>query len=322
MKTFFAILFFSNIFLISSCTKDDPPPPDPVPTTPKPDTLSAGWKKIIVGAGIFGDIFFNNNTVGYLAGEKAYKSVDGGQTWNLISNRRFDNIAVTNNGNVYFAGFNDSIYRSTDGGSSITATKAIGYTTDIFFTDNNNGYCATYGGICNTTDGGLTWNKINATGISFISEYTSIFFSNTSAGWSVSRAGVYKTSNAGINWTAATTFPGLPPTNEFLSVFVTPNSNIYICNKAAELYRSVDGGVSFSQLKAFPGQVNYYCDIHFVDNNTGYVSVSNRIYKTTDAGTTWNVVVALGEASIVELHFTDASHGWACGSNGTVLVLN
>lgn len=322
MKTILTTVSFSLIFLISSCNKDDAPAPEPVPTS-KPDTLTAGWKKITIpGITTFGDIFFNNNTVGYLTGDKTYKSIDGGQTWNLISNRGFANIAVTNNGNVYFVGYNDSIYRSTDGGGTITPTKTIGYVTDISFADNNNGYCTTYGGICNTTDAGLTWNKINTTGISFLPDYTTIFFPSISLGWSVSNAGVYRTSNAGVNWTAVTSFSGGVPTNEFLSVFVTPNSNVYTCSKAGELYRSVDGGISFSQIKIFPGQINFYCDIHFVDNSTGYVAANNRIYKTTDAGVTWNVVVALGEAGIIELHFTDASHGWACGSNGTVLVLN
>jgi len=52
------------------------------------------------------------------------------------------------------------------------------------------------------------------------------------------------------------------------------------------------------------------------------MSLGTRIYKTTDAGTTWSVVVALVSASIMEIHFTDAGHGWACCADGDVLRFN
>jgi photosystem II stability/assembly factor-like uncharacterized protein len=311
------------IFFVSSCKKSDPTP-DPIPV-PKPDTLSAGWKKItIIGVNSFADIFFYNNSTGYLVGDKTYKSVDGGLTWNVISNRSFYNLWVTNNGNVYLVNNKDSVYKSTDGGNTITAAKAIGAVSDVFFTDNNNGYGVAYEGLCNTTDGGQTWTKVNATGISFVPVYSSLFFTSNTAGFIVTANGVFKTNGNLLNWVPTSLSIG-----NYQAIYVTPNNTIYVSNNIGELYKSTDGGIIFSKLKVFANTQNtqqIYCDIHFVDNNTGYVSAGSRIYKTTDAGATWNVVVALGEGGVAELHFTDASHGWACGysggNGGTVLFFN
>jgi photosystem II stability/assembly factor-like uncharacterized protein len=323
MKAFFFTLGVILILFISSCKKSDPVP-DPIPV-PKPDTLTAGWKKMtITGVNNFADIFFKNNSTGYLTGDKTYKSADGGLTWNVISNRSFYNLSVTNNGNVYFVNNNDSVYKSSDGGNTITGVKAIGVVSDVFFTDNNNGYGVAYDGLCNTTDGGQTWTKVNATGISFAPAYSSLFFTSNTFGFIVTASGVFKTNGSLSNWGQTNLTNG-----GYQSIYVTPNNNIYVSNSIGELYKSTDGGNIFSKLKVFANTQNtqqVYCDIHFVDNNTGYVSAGTRIYKTTDAGATWNVVVALGEGGLTELHFTDAGHGWACGysggNGGTVLVFN
>jgi photosystem II stability/assembly factor-like uncharacterized protein len=238
----------------------------------------------------------------------------------------FYNISVTNNGNVFFVSiYQNYIYKSIDGGSTLTSFLTPGTRAyDIFFTDNANGYYLGQGDLYNTIDGGVNWTKVNTTGLSFASNATSIlsslFFTNTSTGWIVNGANVFKTNGSIQNWVPAS-FTGIQPTAPFQFIYVTPNNNIYISNRIGELYKSVDGGTTFSLLKLFSSS-SLFCDIHFVDDNTGYVSAGNRIYKTTDAGATWNVVVALGEAILIELHFTDAGHGWACGSKGTVLVFN
>jgi photosystem II stability/assembly factor-like uncharacterized protein len=326
MKALFLTLSVILVLFINSCKKSDQSPdpgPDPIPT-PKPDTLSTGWKKItITGVNIFSDIFFNNNSTGYLVGDKSYKSVDGGLNWNVISGTDFFNIAVTNNGNVFFVTNTQGvIYKSTDGGNTLTPfTIPSGPYQDIFFSDNSNGYFIGGSDLYNTTDGGVNWTAVNTTGLSNTGgSLPSLFFTNSNTGWIVNGANVYKTNGSIQNWVAAS-FTGAAPTGVFQSVYVTPNNNVYVSNSAGEFFKSIDGGASFSKLKTFPNAPPY-CDIHFVDNNTGYIGVGKKIYKTTDAGVTWNVVVALGGASLSELHFTDASHGWACGNNGTVLIFN
>src|SRR4029079_5990737 len=119
------------------------------PSVRKPDTLTTGWKKIVLDAeNGFSDIFFNSNTNGYLSGKKLYRSTDGGLTWNVAANRFASNLSVTNDGKVFLASFIDTIFRSTDGGATLTGFKTPGASGfDVFFIDNNNGYYITYSGL-------------------------------------------------------------------------------------------------------------------------------------------------------------------------------
>lgn len=326
MKTVLLIVIIIFTFLLNSCTKGDNGPDPTPPHIIKPDTLLTGWKKIQLDtSNIFADIFFSSNSVGYLIGSKAYKTIDGGLTWSVLSNKTaFGNIAATSNGNAFFSrAIDDSVYKYVNGGVAVTASAVPGalYGMDVFFTDNNTGYFVTTGGLYNTADAGASWIKITTTGIAFTPGYSSACFANVNTGWIVNPTGIYKTNGTVLNWSKAT-FTGTLPTGQFNSVFATANNTVYAGNFAGELYKSVDGGASFSQIKIFPGNSGNFCDIHFTDNNTGYVCAGNRIYKTTDAGITWTVVAALGEAALIELHFTDAAHGWACGSKGTVLQFN
>jgi photosystem II stability/assembly factor-like uncharacterized protein len=72
------------------------------------------------------------------------------------------------------------------------------------------------------------------------------------------------------------------------------------------LYKSTNGGSSFSLIHSFESTEGYWRDIHFIDNNNGYVCRGNKIYKTSDAGSSWTAVVTLSDGELVELHFTDA----------------
>ena len=321
MKTILTILSIAFLLSINSCKKSNDSVTVPPPVTIA-DTLSAGWKKIIVDSSeVFADIFFGNATTGYLLGNKVRKSTDGGLTWNIISNKSCVNSAVTKDGKLFLVDFSTNIYRSADGGATITNFTVPAISSDAFFTDNLNGFTITNNGLYNTTDGGISWNRINTTGLPFAPNYSSLFFSNNTTGIVVSNSGVFKTNGSLTSWVPAL-FTGTLPTAAFFTVFITPNGNVYLGSLNNELYRSTDGGATFSLLKVF-SSTSSSCDIHFVDDNTGYYSTQNRIYKTTDGGLTWTVVVALAQKyNLFEIHFTDANHGWACGSNGVVLLFN
>lgn len=306
------------ICLLASCSKDDGSGP-PAPTV-KPDTLSTGWKKVTVsGAGALSDVFFNSAAVGYAAGDHLYKSVDGGNSWNLAHNSKATSLAMTADSKVFFVNYSDTIFRSADAGVTFTYFKVPGGVfDDVFFLDNLNGYC-TGNGLYQTTDGGVTWTKITTTGIPFGSPtYIPIYLKNNTQGWLAYTNGIFRSNGSLSDWQLAS-IPGASVTASFTAVFATPNNNVYVSNGEV-LYKSVDAGANFTALKTF--SPTGFADIHFLDNNTGYISVGKRIYKTTDAGATWTTVAALGEESLIEIHFTDATHGWACGTNGTILSFN
>jgi photosystem II stability/assembly factor-like uncharacterized protein len=59
-----------------------------------------------------------------------------------------------------------------------------------------------------------------------------------------------------------------------------------------------------------------WTDIQFIDSDTGYVCYKKKLYKTTDGGDNWQPVVSMENDKLIEIYFTDATHGWACGDGG------
>ena len=317
-------LSFCLMLLMCSCKKEDAP----APVAPKLDTLTTGWSKIIVDpTQNFTDIFFNHtNGTGYLTGSKTYKSIDGGVNWNKVSDLGFINLSVTDNETVFLVGKNDLLFSSSDGGNTFASFEATtnGFVIDVFFVDNNNGFYNTSSGLFSTNDGGVNWKKVNLTGFSSINtvDFSSMFFANSNTGYIiVNDSSIYKTNGSIEDWVPAA-FTDTRP-KHLAVVFATPNHTVFASNLESELYKSTDGGVTFARINIFPQRVGGFLDIHFVDDNNGYVSIRNKIYKTTDAGSSWNAVATLGaDAEFSEIHFTDAHHGWACGTDGIVLVYN
>jgi photosystem II stability/assembly factor-like uncharacterized protein len=321
MKKIYVPFAIALLFVFWSCNKDEP---TPEPVAPKLDTLTTGWTKIIVDSlEGFSDIFFKNNTTGYLVGGKTYKSTDGGLHWNPISDKLFYNLAVTNNGNVFFAN-ETGLFRSINGTGPITQVLSSLSYSDVFFVDDDNGYYLNESGLFNSTDGGSNWVKLSTTGIDFPGYHATLFFTTKNTGWVTGSDTVFKTNASPLNWTGSGIVNKIPSTL-FTSVFATPDNTVYALGGSyATLYKSTNGGASFSSIKTFQPVGGWYGDIYFVDNSTGYVLGNNRIYKTTDAGNTWKVAVSLADthSQLVELHFSDAHHGWACSDHGTVLVYN
>ncbi len=320
MKQFLLSVIIISSF-ISSCKKSNSTPPEPevLPLVTKPDTLTSGWRKINVSNNFINEIFFQNNTLGYLAGKNGiFKSIDGGVTWSFLNDRFVLNIAVTNNGNAFFV--KDSIYKTVNAGLSFTNLYSPN-ASDIYFVNNNEGFFINSNQLFKTIDAGSTWQNVAATNFpNSGGGYSSICFNSNNNGVLVNALGIYRTNGGITNWIPVNFSNGINYTN-FQAAFFTPNNNIYAITRDGKLFKSIDTGINFSLIKDF-NNGNNYGDVHFIDNNTGYASNGNRIYKTTDAGLNWLVEVALGDSSIIEIHFTDANHGWACTEKGSVLIYN
>ena len=89
----------------------------------------------------------------------------------------------------------------------------------------------------------------------------------------------------------------------------------------ATVLRTGDGGVTWQKLSVTPEALDFR-DIDAVDAQTAYVmSIGNgpasRIYKTTDAGKTWNLQFknADPKAFLDAMSFWDANHGIAFGDS-------
>ncbi|HEX5024623.1 MAG TPA: YCF48-related protein [Agriterribacter sp.] len=284
------------------------------------DSLGSGWSKVDIGEGnFFIDVFFFGS-MGFGTGEKSiFISRNEGTTWAIAYQAELEitNIAMGSKNNaVFVSGSGGKIYFTSNGGDSFDSTTvADSGIYDAFFVSENMAY-ALGDNLWKTTDGGNSWELLHAfTPPSRF--YKTLFFSDEMNGWVSVPTGLFKTTDGGVNWVKidsdlfSWTIGGI--------FFHDANSG-YISNRN-NILKTEDGGASWNIVYTDPQGVAI--DIHFVTRNLGYFNTQKSIYKTTDGGLSWSKEVRLrqdgGNSGAVELHFTDANHGWVSGSLGSIL---
>jgi photosystem II stability/assembly factor-like uncharacterized protein len=320
MKKILLIVSLASLVVFTSCNKDNSPPTTP-PASVAADTLSAGWQKINFNYSVdLVDIFFVNNT-GFAVGSDVYKSSDGGDNWSLLAagsalvQDSYLNIGMGNDHNAIFTGDYFSFVATRNGGETFTEKQVPDRSlADVFFVDTATAY-AVGNSVWKTTDAGATWTKLYD--FTPVTGFSSVFFTDKQTGWVVKQNCVYKTTNGGAAWqlvntdTTSLTYGGV-------GFFI--NADTGFVSTRDFLEKTVDGAATFNKVFTFSYE-NAYHDIYFVSANVGYITDGPRIFKTTDGGNTWSKTVVLAAPSrfLVELDFTDAGHGWACGEKGTIL---
>jgi len=204
-----------------------------------------------------------------------------------------------NNDNLVFAGtWNKGLYKSVDGGDNwnkinsfpgnyIRKLKIDPLNENILYVGADQ-----FGTIYKTIDGGDSWQELDL-GTKGIIAYITIEPTNsqkiTTGVISAPNPGRYKSEDGGITWTrlsneSAIDFPDFP----------TPNPQIYykILNK--KLYISLDGGISWSTTNniGLPTnfQISYLTIDHYDANKIFLLSTQHGVYKSKDAGYSWNPV--------------------------------
>ncbi|MFT3909158.1 MAG: YCF48-related protein [Ferruginibacter sp.] len=294
------------------------------PTTTFVDTIAAGWTKMYLPSQYNMDVCFTDDLTGYIAGSaNFFKTTDGGATWSSIApitNDVFYNISSTPNGKIFMLSRNPTpVLASSDGCASFDSIHLTGshVARDAFFITDDIGYIIGKSELFKTTDAGITWTKSLPTGLNYTQQYTSsLFFLDNTTGWIVNGHFVYRSNGSADAWLAATF--NTAPTQDFSAVYATNTNTVYAVTRGGEIYKSINGGANFSLLTILPGKDDY-ADIIFIDNYTGYACHANKIYKTTDAGSSWQNVVTIS-TDIWELQFNDLGHGWAVGDSGVVLT--
>lgn len=181
--------------------------------------------------------------------------------------------------------------------------------------------CGENGKILKTVDGGETWAvKFEKEGydmihVAFANEFVG-YACGDSCWWNSDnhKGVIVKTTNGGETWQEL-------PNTEFVhlewpdwirpsDLCVVDEETYYLFTKDAILWRTTDGGQSFTSIPFEFGMVKH-CELFFEDE-TGYLVVIDggiHIHKTTDSGLTWNEVadIAYFDYSVVT-HFFDKNH--------------
>ena len=201
----------------------------------------------------------------YLLGnENLYKSTDLGENWSTVGNLESNSILHFINSEVIIAAGN-TISRSVNGGVSWEPVSNDDYfhATDVSFIDNLKGAVAGLGGISLTQDGGKSWEKISIPleeGYAFM---YSVHFFNSSIGLAGSNNGIiYKSTDEGKTWSKTyTTIVG-----EIRFLYAKSALEWYAVDTAGSnsyLYKSTDGGESWVMITQFGSDMNQF---HIVDD--------------------------------------------------------
>ena len=227
-----------------------------------------------VGASASGIIIAGSDLSG------AYRSADGGLTWDVIgASKGLTETHISGvgfhrtDGDILYIGTENGIFRSDDGGASVSQVLVGGYITDIEFGTNN-------------------------TNIGYAS-YHPTYNSNNGV--------IYKSTDNGMTWTQSSS--NLPSGIRILKIVVNPDDadTVYLLSGEgrfacgpADVFRSVDGGVTWTNLTASLPEI---LDVAIDPNNPQNVFITTMnadcaaqyywtdllgdLYKSTNGGSTW-----------------------------------
>ena len=259
-----------------------------------------------------GEGFFNDNVArgvnrSAIRGAGVFRSLDGGVTWAQLpatANWQYVQRVVVQPGNssVLLASVRPGgIYRSTDGGTSWTQVRSA-FSSDQVLFDPNDGQKAV-GHVVDTslllhdvvrsTDGGATWTNAS-TGLVGLNSYDArveLCYARSSPGIVYGSTGlnggkVWRSADGGQNWVLRTGASATGVTWYFNGFWVDPTNENVMVAAGLHVWRSVDGGVSFTQISnGYILTVVPHLDVHNVVADPDYNgTTSRRVYVTTDGG--------------------------------------
>lgn len=249
----------------------------------------------IYGTSMYGIYFRDNNIGYATGDRgRIIKTTDGGNTWtpHSVTYNDFRQLQFLD-GNIGYAQSGSNFYKTVNGGNTwdLVGSLSLGVSVSssaFTFVNENLGYATTggtYGGqVFKTINGGVSWSALN-NGYDIIDEgITSIFFLNQDTGFisgGYNQRKVMKTINGGSSWTqvASISFGQI----QFI------NDQIGYANRvgysSGRMYKTIDGGNTWNLSIEVTEEINAF---DFVDQNNGYfVGDQGLIYKTNNGGTNW-----------------------------------
>ena len=294
-------------------------------------SISAQWYQQNSGTtDTFWQVQFVNEQVGWATTEQEiYKTIDGGQNWQLQYTQNpifqiFFNSETVGWMSTWLT-YGPGLLKTNDGGSNWVQVYSYPgpyeFIYDIEFTDPDTGWLVgeetisfDKSGIAEfpilfkeTTDGGITWIDKNFPSIhpGGLRQIETLDYMNLIvAGYDT----LFKTTNGGITWQQLP-LPAIfePADLQFI------NMNLGWVTGYNTLFKTTNGGVTWVQ------QAQPVSNFHFIASQIGWYTNENQIYHSTDGGDTWTLQNSNTSNTLHDIFFLDNNNGWAVGANGAIL---
>ena len=167
------------------------------------------------------------------------------------------------------------------------------------------GYCL------KTVNGGATWTTTPIPNPS--TQVNAVDFVDVNTGWIVGFAGVSKTTNGGVSWFNQTTNTPFAPSIAHVDMY---DANTGYCLVSSSVWKTINGGTNWNKLLTLPSNLSWN-KVQTFSNSILYLGGEERIYKSFDAGATWDsVLIPSVGPTIFNMDWVDLNNGTVTGTAG------
>ena len=277
-----------------------------------------------VGCEWLSDVTYYNDMCVWACGlDCLYRSLDGGYTWfdELFSPKWFKDIHFFNmNDGMLLCNY--EVWLTFDGGSNWDSLVYFGNTSNSYsaFTswDDGKGVAVGYNAsMAKTLDGCATWETLTQ-GIRIYFSQIGFFdpFNGFVIGIDMNDHYLIRTSDGGHTWEYDTLVEHGP----FNRMHLEGQQCCLLNSDSLLMMKSLDAGQSW-EMYPIPDSGDYYSNIFFVNENTGYISGYNgQLIKTINGGQSWTDLSLAGNHSLTKLYFADEENGWMIDYNEKIIL--
>jgi len=185
---------------------------------------------------------------------------------------------------------------------------------DVFFTSEQTGYVVgSLGGrgkLIKTTNGGVNWQPLSTAPAS-TSTIRAVWFVAADTGYVLTEYQVLKTVDAGASWQLVGDY--LPNRLQALALQFTTATTGFLTGRNGVVYKTMDAGLTWqdTQVPATPSSYGSgYTQLALPTPDTGYLISDFELFKTTDAGASWQRLPGVNGVRYRSIMFRSATEGY------------
>lgn len=235
-------------------------------------------------------VHFLDQNRGFISGQRFFVSTrDGGKSWKYEIPVEARHISFIDDKWGWIVDLTDNaLYTTNDGGSTWTrnTTPEVRH---AYFITANEGWALTDNDLLMTTNGGVTWNPLNADVGTFPQSF---FFIDRAIGWIASDSDIERTTDGGHTWTTIMESDDFD--DDFLifdGIWFRDSRHGWLEYSDRHLARRTlstdNGGASWRDSKRLP--MPHHHDMELQQSGRAVaIQDYSRLYLTKDGGTTWS----------------------------------